>query len=292
MKSLQPLPRIMAEGTNSPTFSGRRAFTLMDLLAVLAVLALFMVLLVPTLARTQLDSRAFQCLNNNRELNRAWREYVADNQERLPYASANGVATYSNTWVTGTLDFDPANRSNWDVSADIMKSPLWPYCGTNAGIWKCPKDSSYVTVNGGPKPRVRSFAMNLYLGGYGGTDGGWGPPMSTYRLYLKLTDMNDPTPSRLFVLLDMREDSIDMGSFYTVMSGFPSNPAAYQFGDLPGAYHDGAAGFSFADGHTELHRWQDRRTAPALGTGVIGDSFVSPNNSDVAWLQDHATRPK
>ena len=281
----------MAGNTDSRALSSRRAFTLVDLLAVLTVLALFMVMLVPTLARTQLDSRAFQCLNNHRELNRAWRLYIADNQERLPYASANGAATYSNTWVTGTLDFNPANHSNWDVSTDIMKSPLWPYGGTNVDIWKCPKDSSHVTVNGVPKPRVRSFTMNVYLGGYSGTDGG-GTLATGYRLYLKLTDLSDPPPSRLFVLLDLREDGSDMGNFLTAMDGFPSTPAAYRFNGLPGANHDGAAGFSFADGHSELQRWLDRRTTPALGTGAIGYSFVSPNNPDVAWLQDHATRPK
>jgi len=77
------------------------------------------------------------------------------------------------------------------------------------------------------------------------------------------------------------------------MTGYsPSNPAAYRFYDLPGAYHDGAATFSSADGHGELHRWQDRRSTPPLSPGTPVANIASPNNPDIAWLQDRATRPK
>ena len=60
-------------------------------------------------------------------------------------------------------------------------------------------------------------------------------------------------------------------------------------------YHNHAGGFSFADGHSEIKRWLDPRTTPALQDGgdptAIADT-PSPNNRDVAWLQDHSTRPK
>ena len=42
--------------------------------------------------------------------------------------------------MSGFRDFDPANLSNWDVSYDIQQSPLWPYCGNAAGIFRCPAD--------------------------------------------------------------------------------------------------------------------------------------------------------
>jgi prepilin-type processing-associated H-X9-DG protein len=81
------------------------------------------------------------------------------------------------------------------------------------------------------------------------------------------------------------------------MTGYsPTEPSAYAFtSDLPGMYHDLACGFSFADGHAEMKRWRDPRTTPALTSG--GDplaimQYSSPNNQDVAWLQDHSSRPK
>ena len=58
------------------------------------------------------------------------------------------------------------------------------------------------------------------------------------------------------------------------------------------ASHEGAASFSFADGHGELHGWLDKRTTPAASTSKPIDVFDSPDNPDVAWLQDHATRPR
>jgi len=73
----------------------------------------------------------------------------------------------------------------------------------------------------------------------------------------------------------------------TEMDGYsPPDPSAYAFtSDLPGMYHLRACGFSFADGHSELHKWLDGRTTPPLVPG--GDPTAieytpSPGNVDVA----------
>ena len=174
---------------------------------------------------------------------------------------------------------------------------MWPYCGNSLAIWKCPADTSFVVVNGQQKPRVRSMSMNVYLGGWGGTYGNWdlvmGSVWSDFKIYRKQSELANPGPSRVFVFLDMRQDSIDMGNFATDMAGWPDQPASYGFFDLPGFYHGRAGGFSFADGHAEIHVWRDDRTMPPLvPEGYVNDRFASPNNPDVAWLQQHATRPK
>jgi prepilin-type processing-associated H-X9-DG protein len=136
------------------------------------------------------------------------------------------------------------------------------------------------------------MAMNLYVGGFDGTDGNW-PWAHPYRIYAKLPDIN--LPSQIFVFLDMREDSVNWGNFMTYMAGYsPTDPSQYGFdGDFPGMYHNLACGFSFADGHSELKRWLDPRTRPPLtiGANPLFDNFSqSPDNPDVAWLQDHSTR--
>ncbi|MEO7677474.1 MAG: hypothetical protein ABIV39_11995, partial [Verrucomicrobiota bacterium] len=149
-----------------------------------------------------------------------------------------------------------------------------------------------VTVNGGFKPRVRSMSMNIFLGGWGGTDGHWGSVFSDYKIYLKQSELAHPGPSLVFVFLDMREDSLDMGNFATRMAGWPNNAENYGFYDLPGSYHHLSCGFSFADGHSELKRWRDQRTMPPVIPGsFVNDIFSSPNNPDVAWLQERSTRP-
>ena len=291
----------------SCVFSGsswrqRRGFTLIELLVVIAIIAILAALLLPALTRAKLKAQGVQCMNSHRQLAIAWRMYAEDNGDRLLYASANNSSlsawdpSWQYTWCTGRIDFDPANRSNWDPSVDIMQSLMWPYCGKNLGIWRCPSDRSYVTVNGERKARIRTMAMNAYLGGFGGQPITVGN-MSAYTLYLKYGELSRPGADRVFVFIDEREDAVNYGNFLQDMTGYaPSIPALYRWLDLPAAYHGNAGGLSFADGHSEIHKWRDGRTSrPISDEKAIFDGSTptaTPNNIDVAWMQDHTTRPR
>ena len=135
--------------------------------------------------------------------------------------------------------------------------------------------------------------MSVWVGGEGprgdvSWDSGW-------RVYRRSSDMVDPGPANTFVFLDMREDSVNTGGFGVLMDGFPNQPNLLNWGtDWPASYHHRAGGFSFADGHSEIHPWHDARTMPPVVKGgnslaQIGN-FPSPNNQDLIWLQAHATR--
>jgi prepilin-type N-terminal cleavage/methylation domain-containing protein/prepilin-type processing-associated H-X9-DG protein len=291
-----------------------RGFTLIELLVVIAIIGILASLLLPALNKAKLKAYGIYCMNNHRSLALAWRMYVDDNNGRLPFAShirppRPDLDQFA--WVTGEMDFDPSNESNWNPDIDIKKSPLWPYCGNSVSIWRCPADRSAVTVNGDRKPRVRSMAMNIWIGGFVGTDGALSgnPPLywnqidqvqggRLWRVYLRESDLANPGPANLWLLMDMREDSIDWGNFATDMTGWPDRPERRGLYDLPASYHGRAGGLSFADGHAEIHRWRDDRTMPPLvRDGLVQDSLgynplPSPNNPDVGWLQEHATRPK
>ncbi len=278
------------------------AFTIVELVAIVGMLLLLGSMLGVGLAKSGGPSKAYQCLNNNRRLTTAWRMYADCSRDLIPYASDDGTGTQNPlnvfAWTESHLDSNPANRQNWDITADITTHALWPYTGKNPELYRCVSDTNFVVVGGVARPRVRSVAMNLYLGGFVGTDGGWGPRINPYFMFFKLADLvapNTPGANKTFLFLDEREDVINWGSFLTDMQGYaPPNPALFAFDeDLPGFYHNRACGFSFCDGHAEIKKWLDPRTTPPLQLGIYNIStWPVPHDVDVAWLQDHTTRPK
>ena len=133
------------------------------------------------------------------------------------------------------------------------------------------------------------MSMDIWVGGNEGTDGGWGP---SWKVFTKLGQMLNPGPSKTFVLLDEREDSINDGFWVLSMEGYPDVSKA-EIVDFPASYHGQAGGFSFADGHSEIRKWRDKRTMPPLvPNGTIPSTQPCPGSVDVAWLWDHATRLK
>ena len=269
-------------------------FTLIELLVVIAIIAILASMLLPAFNTAKLKAQGVQCMTNTRQLMTAWRMYVEENRDVLPFAYVEdnpANRNYPYAWTHGIVDYNNANTANWDADGTIKKGAIWPYCGNSVKIYRCPADFVTVTptsgdFRGSTIQRVRSNSMNSWMGM---NEGGWtwfGG--SEFRKYLKMSDLIKPGPSKTWVLIDEHPDSLNDGFFCVDMRGYP-NPAQTAFPDLPASFHNKAAGVAFADGHSEIHKWKDPRTMPPVQRRE--PPLVShANNPDVVWMWEHTTR--
>jgi prepilin-type processing-associated H-X9-DG protein len=239
-------------------------------------------------------------MNNSKQLTLAWRMYSEDNKDVLLFGfGSNGDPSRTSekyVW-SGPTDYDetttPTDKGNWDFTDGIEASLMWPYCGKSTGIWHCPADTS-VGVN--PQhvqgPRPRSYSMSNWVGGNGDQPGdqykgGWDAG-STYQVFRKLSDFGRPGPATTFVLLDENQVTINDGYFVVEMNGYTGAPNAQEeIVDYPSARHNNACGFSFADGHSEIHQWKDHKI---ISPPPSYPETTSANSPDIFWMQFHSTR--
>ena len=268
----------------------RRGFTLIELLVVIAIIAILAAMLLPALTKAKIRAQGTGCMNNTRQLQLAWRMYAEDNRDQLPFAYALGAnAPY--VWVQGNIDDVNVTASdNWNYETTIKKGVIWPYCGNSVGIFHCPSDPSYGQNPQGLRVPRRSVSMSNWIGGNGDSPnnnykGGWGLNSPNSSVARKMANIITPGPALTFIILDERYDSINDAYFVTEMDGYP-NPSTTKIVDYPAYYHNGACGFAFADGHSEIHKWRDPRTMPPYKPGLPLNQ-PSPNNQYVTWMRDH-----
>lgn len=271
-------------------------FTLIELLVVIAIIAILAAMILPALGRARSKAQGVQCMNNGKQIMFAWRLYCDENADRVPtawgYADSDWIPFDNEMSWTGNPITDGQNRYNWDVDTVIKKSRLWPYCGNSTGIWRCPADNVYLCkapsgpFQGQMLPRQRSISM---LSWFGSIDADSFAGCSGFTKYKKMSQVLNPGPAMTIVFLDERCDSINDGEWCTSMSGWPDQASQRVLIDFPGSYHGGAGGLSFADGHSEIHKWRDPRTTPPIGK-LTALNVSSPNNPDAFWVAERSTR--
>jgi hypothetical protein len=187
-------------------------------------------------------------------------------------------------WITGNLDFS-ANRSNWDIDADITKSPMWQYSGKNAQLYKCPADTTTVNVGGLSRPRVRSISMAQTFSVGEWLDKSYNEQQNKWRVYNKLSTISNPV--KTFVFVEEHPGSINDAAFANACTGNQPGDAqgAAQIIDMPGSLHAGACGFSFSDGHAEIHKWKGRTIQPVFKQNQqVSLNIPTKFQLDTHWL--------
>jgi prepilin-type N-terminal cleavage/methylation domain-containing protein len=231
----------------------RAGFTLIELLLVVAIISILAALLLPSLATAQAKGKQAACSNHLKQLALGFHMYTADNDGRLVENSP------ASPWVSGNMKI-PAESTN---QALIRQGKLFPYAN-QPDLYRCPADPSQT----GGRPRVRSYSMNCWMGSrymetYQRTNG--------FRSFVRESELASGGPSRLWVILDENELSIDDAWFLVTMDD--SRP----FASLPAARHSRGYGLNFADAHVELFRLRDPLTGTEPGS--------QPTAKNIDWLR-------
>lgn len=255
---------------------------MIELLVVAVIIAFVLAMLMPGLARSQARAHGVFCMNNLKQLQIGWTMYAEDHQDWLP-GVAGGSFPGPGKWVSGWLDFSSSSdNTNTIYLSDHRYSQLAAYL-KSVTVFRCPSDQSNAQIGGHTYHRVRSVSMNCWMNYVGSSSIG----QDEYQVFRKFNQIVDPAPSKAWVFIDEREDSINDGLFQTNLK---NRGGLARIVDYPASYHNRAAGIAFADGHGDIKHWTDRRTTPEMKTGqLVALDVPSPFNADVAWFQEHSS---
>ena len=261
----------------------QRGFTLIELLVVIAIIAILAGMLLPALGKAKSKTVGIQCMNNTKQLQLAFTLYAGDQAEVL-LACQDGLPDRRANWCTGDVSWGSSNTG----SNDVARSPMMKYLGNAFAVWKCPADQSFVVSGGKRVPRFRSNSMSQVFGYGEWLDGsGSGRNQTAWRTYSK--EGNIVNPSQTWVFVDEHPGSINDAAFANQMRD--AETANARIIDMPASYHNGACGFSFADGHSEIKRWRGKTIQPkaVFGQNVSLNIPAGDSRPDVLWFFQNTT---
>jgi prepilin-type processing-associated H-X9-DG protein len=257
-------------------------------------------------------------MNNSKQLATAVHLYALDYGDWFPPNPDDGIAFPGFNWCAGNAygglpGFAPGPETfNPEVLSNPDKTMIAAYVGKSRGIWQCPADPRTGTYQGADPTMInktvraaRSISMDSSVGSedsvyaasaadHGGqtvsTSGSWlngeranNKHNNPYATFGRMADFTAISASQIFMTVDESPWSIN-DACLGVSAAIP------QIVDWPAAFHNNACGFSYCDGHSDVHKWRTGHmalNAPA-STQSVTNSYADLM-PDWIWLSTHST---
>lgn len=249
-------------------------FTLVELLVVIAVIALLMAILLPALSKAKEQGKRAVCLTHIKQLQLAWNMYCDGNNEKVPVGDVWYSWGFPSNYLGGAQlswhewphpyphAIPPSNATNnaaayplGCVKAGTCPKDTWQHAIDEGTMWKYIKDYRIYQCPVGEKGEYVTYAMAHSMSTYPGSAGpGSIPRTITLRPQIKRT-------TERFVFLDA--GVAKQGAFFINYDGTGGNAPAGAFGDHRPLRHGYGTTLSFVDGHAEYRKW-----APNWGKGT------------------------
>jgi type II secretory pathway pseudopilin PulG len=278
------------------------AFTLVELLVVIGIIALLVSILLPALSKARESANKTKCLSNIRQVAMGFFSYCNDNKGAFPYMAGGGTQLYEDWiwWTTATVPnnlggggtfFDQLPNHGIAGYLNLQKDPKILYC---------PSDDAKTHARGQPNPYPFSYVLsNLYTSEYKAT-GGTGLFQNLAPNYFKLivskiTQVKNT--SEKILVFEESEATIDdgNGSIWCVPSQFGyTNLPAYrhdkknfhdvqgelspQVGKIPNQDCKGVVGF--CDGHADF---RDRVYILSKWHNIPDEAMVEGDPAFPSW---------
>ncbi|UCD50834.1 MAG: type II secretion system protein [Phycisphaerales bacterium] len=205
-----------------------KAFTLIELLVVIAIIAVLMAILMPSLRLAKDQARRVHCISNVKTLAMGWFMYKDENDEKLV-----GGHTDPGNWV-GRPPSDATLEQQWQA---IREGLLFSYVGEEVDVYHCPADTRKQGIN------IAFLTFSIP----GGANGELWDEYNPAKIY---GDIKQPATKYVFV-----EEADSRG---TNIGSWQMYPRSRRWVDPVAMWHNKKSTLGFADGHAEMHQWNDK----------------------------------